>query len=215
MSLVKLPFFSGVVQGRFADKIYYRRNYGRTVACEKVSPSNPQTDLQQQNRRLIASLSTVWHFIAAYPNDVAAWELRRRYHQKNPSPYHEFMSTYRLDPCINNGFCFFRNVVFSSVFRQYLPGPPPAWYITFDISLEYRNSASTNARFAMGFSPFVEHNHVDWNLIGPLDWTPDGSAFSIKTSNDWLYCWFYTNPSPSSITSPSGLYFLKDIPEAS
>ena len=115
MAIVKLPALSIGAQGNLSEDIYYRKRGSSTVACAKVTPSNPQSDAQQLNRLPFRTIPARWRFNKAFPADVAAWEARRVANRSGGSAYNEYCRLHKLAWPLTPSITYVRNLVFSSV----------------------------------------------------------------------------------------------------
>lgn len=115
MAIVKLPALSIGAQGNLSEDIYYRKRGSKTIACSKVTPSNPQSNAQQDNRLAFRVIPARWRYNKAYPADVAAWEVRRVTNRSGGSAYNEFCRLYKNSWPLSNMPVYVRNIIFDSV----------------------------------------------------------------------------------------------------
>jgi hypothetical protein len=215
---VQGPLISSGAHGSFGSSFYFRKAKSGTVACNIVAPSNPQTTAQQANRGYFSTIAPRWRDIKAYDTDVAAWERRRRYYRKNPSPYHEFISSYKNLMLVGlpDYYCFIKHVVMSSLRLEVREQPDPNLYnLKFSLGFDdFSPVAATNfSKFYIG-TDYPNYIHMfDFGTVQPANaW--HARSFSINRTWDvnYLKLWFYPDDLAEDGVVVAGIYEEKDIP---
>jgi len=209
MAKVTGPLISGSARGSFGSAFYYRRSPAGTIACATVAPSNPQTILQQANRNKFQYISPAWREIKIFPGTVAEWEQRRRHYRKNPTPYHEFVSSYKMAWPPTPHYMYMRNFFFNSI--TITPtGGTPAYDLSIDFTFDYLAPPASGGKWCFGESPYV----TLWSTTMAPPYSYTWTTFSdigggIPWNSTHLYHW--VEPISSSSVCFSGLMYVPSI----